>query len=105
MDSIISIEGVSKSFRDVIVLNNISIDFAPGLIHGIIGRNSSGKTVLIKSVCGFIRPDSGRITVSQKVIGTDIDFPENLGAVVEAPGILPAQSAYKNLSYLASLRN
>lgn len=75
-----------------------------GKIHGIIGRNGSGKTVLIKTICGFVHPDTGRVLVDGKIIGKDIDFPKNIGAIIEAPGFLPNASAYKNLEYLASLR-
>ena len=104
MDDIIRVEGVSKDFKDARVLNNVSVSFEQGKIHGIIGRNGSGKTVLIKTICGFIRPDQGRVVVDGKVIGKEVDFPQNIGAIIEAPGFLPTVSAYKNLEYLASLR-
>jgi len=104
MEPIIKVEHVSKSFKGSQVLNDINLSFEKGNIHGIIGRNGSGKTVLIKAICGFIRPDSGAITVDGKLIGTDVDFPQNVGAIIEAPGFLPSISAFKNLDYLASLR-
>lgn len=104
MDDIIRVEGVSKDFKGACVLNNVSVSFEQGKIHGIIGRNGSGKTVLIKTICGFIRPDQGSVIVAGKVIGKEIDFPQNIGAIIEAPGFLPTVSAYKNLEYLASLR-
>jgi len=104
MDDIIRVEGVSKGFKGARVLNNVSVSFEQGKIHGIIGRNGSGKTVLIKTICGFIHPDQGRVIVAGKVIGKEIDFPQNIGAIIEAPGFLPTVSAYKNLEYLASLR-
>ena len=72
--------------------------------YGIIGRNDSGKTMLIKAVCGLVQPDSGKITVSGKVVGQDVDFPENIGVIIESPGFLPSESGYRNLAYLASLR-
>lgn len=104
MDDIIRVEGVSKDFKDTRVLNNVSVSFEQGKIHGIIGRNGSGKTVLIKTICGFVHPDQGRVVVTGKVIGKEVDFPQNIGAIIEAPGFLPTVSAYKNLEYLASLR-
>ena len=104
MDDIIRVEGVSKDFKGNRVLNNVSVSFEQGKIHGILGRNGSGKTVLIKTICGFIHPDHGRVIVAGKVIGKEIDFPQNIGAIIEAPGFLPTVSAYKNLEYLASLR-
>lgn len=104
MDEIIHVEGVTKNFKGTRALDNVSVSFEQGKIHGIIGRNGSGKTVLIKTICGFIHPDQGRVVVAGKVIGEEIDFPQNIGAIIEAPGFLPTVSAYKNLEYLASLR-
>lgn len=105
MKNIIMVRGVSKSFQGKQVLQNVTISFEAGKIHGIIGRNGSGKTVLIKTICGLIRPDAGSVTVDGKEIGKDVDFPQNIGVIIEAPGFLPYQSGYKNLYYLASLRN
>ena len=104
MENIICVENVNKSYKGNQVLQNINISFETGKIHGIIGRNGSGKTVLIKTICGFVHPDTGRVLVDGKIIGKDIDFPKNIGAIIEAPGFLPNASAYKNLEYLASLR-
>lgn len=105
MDQIITVEGVTKSYKGVKVLNNVCISFERGKIHGIVGRNGSGKTMLIKAICGLIEPDEGHVTVNQEIIGKDVDFPKNTGVIIEAPGFLPSLSAYNNLAYLASLRN
>lgn len=104
MENIITVTNVSKSFKKAIVLKNINISFEKGKIHGIIGRNGSGKTVLMKIICGFVTPDTGEVIVDGKKIGIDVDFPQNVGAIIEAPGFLPTQSGYKNLDHLASLR-
>ena len=104
MDGIVQVESVSKSFGGAEVLRNVTVNFEQGKIHGIVGRNGSGKTVLIKIICGLIHPDSGKVTVDGKTIGHDVDFPQNIGAIIEAPGFLESISAYKNLEYLASLR-
>ncbi len=104
MENAIIVEEISKSYKGINVLNHVTVSFEKGKIHGIIGRNGSGKTVLIKIICGLVRPDEGRAQVNGKVIGKDIDFPENIGVIIEAPGFLPSLSAYKNLDYLASLR-
>ena len=104
MDNIITVEGVSKTYKGTKVLDNVNVVFGSGRIHGIIGRNGSGKTMLIKAVCGLVQPDSGKITVFGKVVGKDVDFPENIGVIIESPGFLPSESGYRNLAYLASLR-
>lgn len=100
---IIKIKNVTKRFKDFIALNNISLSFEEGKIHGIIGRNGSGKTVLFKCICGFIYPDEGEILVCEKKIGKDTDMAENVGVIIENPGFLPNYSALKNLEFLADL--
>lgn len=99
----IVIEDVVKKFKDTMVLNHVSISFEKGKIHGIIGRNGSGKTVLFKSICGFILLTSGKIIVNGQIIGKDIDIPKNIGAIIEAPGFLPGYSGYSNLKFLAMI--
>lgn len=106
----IKVNGICKSFKNEMVLKNVSAEFEKGKISGIIGKNGSGKTVLFKIICGFMKPDSGEVRFYDKedggytVIGKDVDFPKSLGVIIEAPGFLPYRSGYSNLSYLASLR-
>ena len=104
MENVIVVEEVSKSYKGISVLDHVRISFEKGKIHGIIGRNGSGKTVLIKIICGLVRPDEGHVSVHGKEIGKDVDFPESIGVIIEAPGFLPNLSAYRNLDYLASLK-
>ena len=100
----IHVQGVSKSFGDAEVLHEVSRDFEEGKIHGIVGNNGSGKTVLMKCICGFLRPDKGSILVRGKQVGRDMDFPDDMGIIIETPGFLPKMSGSKNLALLASLR-
>ena len=74
-----------------------------GKIHGLIGRNGSGKTMLMKCICGFIIDFDGEIIVDKKRVGKDCDFPENIGCIIEAPGFIPFYSGYKNLKMIADL--
>ena len=104
MAAAIEVKNVVKSFQDTTVLHDVSVCFAPGQIHGLIGRNGSGKTVLMKCICGFMRPTSGEILVEGKRVGKDVDIPPNMGVIIEAPGFLPAYSGFKNLSLLAGIR-
>lgn len=101
---IIDIKNVSLRIGKTDILKSINISFEEGRIHGLIGRNGGGKTMLMKCICGFIRPTAGIITVGGKQIGKDIDFPENMGIIIEAPGFIPYYSGYKNLKLLAGLR-
>jgi len=104
-ENIITITNVSKHFKEGYALRNVTVAFEKGKIHGIIGRNGSGKTVLFKCICGFIPPSSGEIVVNGKRIGKDTDIPENVGVIIEEPSFLPNYSGYGNLRLLASIRN
>lgn len=104
MDITISVQNLSKTFGEETVLSNISHDFEHGKIHGIVGNNGSGKTVLMKCISGFLIPTKGRVLVNYKQIGKDVDFPENIGIIIETPGFLPNLSGVKNLQLLASLK-
>lgn len=103
-NSAIKLDGVTKMFKNHMVLHNISMDFEMGKIYGIVGRNGSGKTVLLKCICGLMDTTTGVISVNGKIVGKDMDFPENIGFIIENPGFLPHYSGFKNLKYLASIR-
>ena len=104
METCIEVQNVVKRFRDQVVLKNVSISFEKGKIHGIVGRNGSGKTVLFECICGLMHPEEGVILVNGKRVGRDVDMPEDIGAIIEAPGFLPNYSGYKNLRFLANIR-
>jgi ABC-2 type transport system ATP-binding protein len=76
-----------------------------GKIYGLVGMNGSGKTVLMKCICGFLQPTEGKVTVEGKVIGKDIDFPHSLGLMLETPGFIPYMSGKSNLKNLALIKN
>ena len=101
----IEIKDLTKSFDGVEVLSHISMTLESGKIYGLVGRNGSGKTMLIKHILGFVSPTSGTITIDGKVLGKDIDAPDNIGAIIENPGFLPSYSGFRNLKMLASIRH
>ena len=103
-NSAISVQSVSKTFGDTTVLREVSREFEEGRVHGIVGNNGSGKTVLMKCICGFLPPSSGKILVRGKQVGWDMDFPDDTGIIIETPGFLPNLTGVKNLELLASLR-
>ena len=104
MDAMIEVQNVNKSFGEEHVLKDVSHSFETSKIHGIVGNNGSGKTVLMKCICGFLKPDSGTIFVNHKQVGRDTDFPEDIGIIIETPGFLPHLSGTQNLKILASLK-
>ena len=104
-ENVIEVCNVTKRFGTLEVLKDVSINFEKGKIHGLIGRNGSGKTMLMKCICGFVPVSEGKILVDNKEIGKDIDVPESIGAIIETPGFLYGYSGYNNLKFLASIRN
>ena len=102
---IIDVKNVNLTIGKTQILMDIDVSFEQGKIHGLIGRNGSGKTMLMKCICGFIKPTSGEITVDGKRVGKDIDFPKDMGIIIETPGFIPYYSGYKNLKLLAGLNH
>lgn len=99
----IYVKSLNLTIKKVQILININVEFEKGKIHGLVGRNGSGKTMLMKCICGFIKPTEGEIYVADKRIGKDCDFPESIGIIIETPGFIPYYSGYKNLKLLADL--
>lgn len=104
MEAAIKIENLHKSFGKEEILHSINREFEAGRIHGIVGNNGSGKTVMMKCICGFLRPDEGRVLINGKEVGKDMDFPDDMGIIIETPGFLPGATGLKNLKLLASLK-
>ena len=101
----IEISEYTKKFKKNIVLDNISLTMQSGNIYGLQGHNGSGKTMLMRAICGLILPDSGYIKIDGKRLGKDISFPESLGFLLESPSFLGNFSALENLKKLSSLKN
>ena len=101
----IQIKNVTKKFGEAVVLDEINMELQSGNIYGLVGRNGSGKTMLMKCICGFVLPTSGTIHVNGKIVGKEIDIPDDIGIIIENPGFLPNYSGFKNLQLLAMIRN
>ena len=99
------LENVTKKFKEQSVLETTSVSFEKGKIHGIIGNNGSGKTVLFKIICGLLLPTTGKVTVNGTEVGKEADFAPDTGILIETPGFLSFESGYRNLKDLASIRN
>lgn len=103
MNHTIEVKNVYKSFKNIEVLHDVSLQADRGSICGIIGRNGSGKTVLFKCICGFLQTDRGEIQIEGKAVGKDKSTLSNLGIIIESPGFLRHYSGYKNLEFLMGL--
>ncbi len=101
----LEIKGLTKKFKKRTVLRDINLSLEFGNIYGFIGANGSGKSVFFKTICGFLKPDKGTVTVNGKTIGKEIDFLPSLGVVIEKPGFIENYNQFDNLKYLAQINN
>ncbi len=100
----LEVKDASKKLKDVVLLSHVNLKIERGKIYGIIGRNGSGKTVLLKCICGFMPLTEGEILQNGIKIGKDTEFIKDTGFIIENPAFLPLKSGYKNLKYLADIR-
>lgn len=100
----VEVQHIYKSFGKEQVLNDVSLFIPPGSIYGVVGNNGSGKTVLMKCICGFMKCDKGKVLVNGRQVGKEVDFPDRLGVIIETPGFIPSLTGYKNLKILAALK-
>lgn len=99
----VRLENVSKTIRDVPVVQDVSLQFPSGVITGIKGINGSGKTMLMRLIAGLIRPTKGAVYIGEKRLWKDISFPESIGILIENPAFLDRFTAFDNLELLADL--
>jgi ABC-2 type transport system ATP-binding protein len=96
--------GITKCFGDVVALDGVDLDLAPGHIHGLVGPNGAGKTTLLGLLLGLAVADGGTLEVLGKPVGRALTAPARIAGFVDGPGLYPSLTARQNLSALASLR-
>ena len=96
--------GITKCFGDVIALDGIDLDVAPGRIHGVVGRNGAGKTTLLGLLLGLAVADSGSVEILGAPVRRALAAPDGVAGFVDGPGLYPALTARRNLAALAALR-
>ena len=101
----ITINNLTKKFKDEIVLNNINMTLESGNIYGIIGQNGSGKSVLLKIICAFYIPSQGEVLIDNINYCNGKNFPKNLRALIEKNAFLPDISGFNILKLLAKIEN
>lgn len=102
--STIEIKNLTKRYGEAEVLSNINMKLESGKIYGLVGRNGSGKTMLMKHILGFVKATQGTILINGKAVGENDDMQENIGAIIENPGFLPEYSGFTNLKLLAMIQ-
>ncbi|MDD6845784.1 MAG: ATP-binding cassette domain-containing protein [Clostridia bacterium] len=100
----IELTNVSKAIKGTVVLDNINLRMESGKVYGLKGKNGSGKTMLMRAVCGLISTD-GTVNINGEILGKDISFPRSIGVLIENPSFISNYTGFKNLKVLASIQN
>ncbi|MGN9160607.1 ATP-binding cassette domain-containing protein [Clostridium sulfidigenes] len=100
----IEVRNLTKIISGNLILDNINIKMTRGKIYGLKGKNGSGKTMLMRAICGLILPTEGEVIIDGQVLGKDISFPNSLGALIESPGFISNYSGFKNLKILSEIQ-
>lgn len=101
----IEIKNLTKTIKGTTILNNITVKFESGRIYGLKGKNGSGKTMLMRTICGLIHPSTGTVSIDGALLGKDISFPPSIGILIEKPSFISKYTGYNNLKILASIQN
>lgn len=100
----IEVKDAVKEIKKHRVLDGINLEFTSGKVYGLNGINGSGKTMLMRAICGLIHLSSGEICVDGKILGKDIEFPESVGVLIENPGLAENCTGFENLRIIADIK-
>lgn len=101
----IIVKDFTKKLSHNYVLDGINLELESGKVYGFVGRNGSGKTMLMRAICGLILTKTGYVEIDGKVLGKDISFPDSVGVLIENPGFISGYSGFRNLKILAEIKN
>ncbi|MBK8460039.1 MAG: ABC transporter ATP-binding protein [Micropruina sp.] len=104
MNGIISVAGVSKSFRGTRVLSNVDVEVFEGECLSVGGPNGSGKSVLLRLMCRMLTPDTGEVQIDPRYQAKGNNFPQEFGVIIDRPGFQALRTGYENLRDLARIR-
>lgn len=99
----ILVDKICKRIDGNVILDNVDMEFTDGNIYGFIGRNGSGKTMMMKIICGFVKPTSGNLTIDNMDVFSKGYFNNNIRALIEKPKFIGNLSGFENLKLLASM--
>ncbi len=101
----IEVKNVSKHFKKgTNILEDVNLELDSGKIYGFIGKNGTGKTVLLKLICGYYKPSNGDITYDFKSIVNELEYPPSTRTLIENPSFIPNLTGYQNLKLLADIQ-
>lgn len=100
----VELRHVTKILKGKKVLDDICCTFTEGQAYGLMGINGSGKTMLMRAICGLITPTSGEVVINGKALGKELSFPESLGALIENPAFIDFYTGFENLQLIAKIK-
>lgn len=100
----VELRHVTKILKGKKVLDDICCTFTEGQVYGLMGINGSGKTMLMRAICGLITPTSGEVVINGKALGKELSFPESLGALIENPAFIDFYTGFENLQLIAKIK-
>lgn len=100
----IKIRNISKRFKNLEIFEDVSLEIPTGKIVGLVGENGSGKSVLMKMLCGYSKPTSGSIDVYGEILGVNRDFPNSVGVLINDSHFIKNYTGMENLEYLINIR-
>ena len=100
----IEITNLTKKIKSAVVLNDVSMRLEQGKIYGIQGKNGSGKTMLMRAICGLISSTEGKIDINGDILGKDISFPKSIGVLIESPSFIGGYNGFRNLKVIAEIK-
>lgn len=101
---ILSVEGISKTYRKKWILDNVSFEVKRGEVVGLVGPNGSGKSTTIKIICGLVFPDRGDVRINGVGVFTNpLVALKRVGALVEGAQFYPYLTAFENLELICSI--
>src|SRR5438128_1959213 len=104
MPVVIEVKNLTKQFKEVTAVNNLSFTVNKGDIYGFLGQNGAGKSTTIRMLLTLIKPTAGSIEIFNKNLHTNREeILTRIGAIIEKPDLYPYLSAYQNLFYFSKL--
>lgn len=99
---VVQVNHVKKAYKSNVLFTDLNFNMERGDCCAIVGENGSGKSVLLKMICGLVRPDAGEIIVAGEKLEKG-KFPKDIGVILDNAGFLPNETGLKNLSIIAGI--
>lgn len=101
-ENMVELNHVKKAYKRNVLFTDLNLRIQRGESCAIVGVNGSGKSVLLKMICGLVLPDEGDVIVEGEKIEKG-KFPRNIGVILDNAGFLPNETGLKNLSIIAGI--